>query len=166
MVIIDWAREDERYEVERRWIAFYRQMYPDLLNKTGQAIDPAADELLDMGSDLALTLHLMRVNAGMTQKRLAAETGIPADTIRAIEKGRKIPHSAHEVSNWVWATNCWSREAEILQMWRMTPTPESDRQAEAIELDVEGRAIPFAGTRKGMPAPSGWAGDDIGAQDE
>jgi hypothetical protein len=141
MVIIDWAKEDERYEVERRWIAFYRQMYPDLLNKPGQAIDPAADELLDMGSDLSLTLHLMRINAGMTQKRLAAETGIPADTVRAIEKGRKIPHSAREVSNWVWATNCWSREEEILQMWRRTPTPETDIQQEVIEYDREGRQV-------------------------
>jgi hypothetical protein len=59
-------------------------MYPDLLNKPGQAIDPAADELLDMGSDLSLTLHLMRINAGMTQKRLAAETGIPADTVSPV----------------------------------------------------------------------------------
>jgi GIY-YIG catalytic domain/Helix-turn-helix len=133
MVIIDWAKENERYEVERRWIEHFRQLYPDLLNK-GQAIDPAADELLDIGCDLSLTLHLMRVNAGMTQKRLAAETGIPADMIRAIEHGRKIPHSARAVSDWVWACGGWDREAEILDLWRRTPTPETDIQREAMEL--------------------------------
>ena len=140
MIIIDWAKEDERYEVERRWIEHFRSEYPDLLNK-GQVIDEAADELLDLGSDLALTLKAMRLNAGLSQPRLAAETGIPADTIRAIEKGRKIPHSAREVSNWVWAANCWSREAEILAMWRRTPTPETDIQQEVIEYDREGRQV-------------------------
>ena len=134
LVIIDWAKEDERYEVERCWIEQFRQMYPDLLNN-GQAIDQAADDLLDQGSDLALTLHLMRVNAGMSQKRLASETGIPADVIRAIEHGRKIPHSARAVSDWVWATGAWDREGETLDLWRRTPTPETDRQAEVIDYD-------------------------------
>jgi hypothetical protein len=141
MIIIDWAKEDERYEVERRWIAFYRNLYPDLLNKPDRLIDEAADELLDMGSDLSLTLHLMRVNAGISQKRLAAETGIPADMIRAIEHGRKIPHSAREVSNWVWSCGAWSREAEVLDLWRHLPTPEADIQQEVIEYDREGRQV-------------------------
>lgn len=140
MIVIDWAPEASRYEVERRWIEHFRSLYPDLLNKPNQVIDEAADELLDMGSDLALTLRLMRVNSGLSQTRLAAETGIPADTIRAIEKGRKIPHSAREVSNWAWATNCWSREEEILQMWRRTPTPETDIQQEVICYEDIGAA--------------------------
>lgn len=121
MVIIDWAEEDERYEVERRWIEHFRNLYPDLLNRPDKVIDEAADELLDLASDLALTLRLMRINAGLTIKRLAFETSLSADTIRAIEHGRAIPHSAKAVSDWVWATNCWSRESEILALWRHTP---------------------------------------------
>jgi hypothetical protein len=133
LVIIDWPREDERYEVERRWIAYFRQIYPDLLNVFDpQHICPEGDDA-PLENELAATLRVMRLNAALTLKQLADETGLSTNMIRDIEHGRKIPHSARAVSDWVWATGAWDREGETLDLWRRTPTPETERQREVIE---------------------------------